>query len=339
MSSMKIVFTETPTTIHNPHDIDFTLLPEDAEYSVALYIPDEPIDSETNSAFVEEVRDADIIIDNFVYFGKELIDVLERCKIISFQSIAFSEADLEYAKEKGIAVASIRDYCHQEVAETAMAAMMCLQRNILNYSRSVQEKKVWNTIQFPNMIRIEGQTISLIGCGRNGQHVAKIAKGLGMRLLGYDPYLPAEVAEELGIQMVDFDTAMEEADVVSVHAVLTEETRYMFDEEAFRKMKKHPIFINVGRGQLVRESVVKWALEEGMIRGAALDVLESEDPDLNDCVLIGSEMPENLIITPHIGYLSTTSDYLCRKYSVDNALNYYFGKYDEVHDIRNGVRA
>lgn len=103
-------------------------------------------------------------------------------------------------------------------------------------------------------------------------------------------------------------------------------------------MKKHPIFINEGRGEMVEEAALKWALDEGIIRGAGIDMLESEDPDLSKCVLIEDPPRKNLIINPHSGYWSDTSDYLVRKYSMENAMNYVNGNFDAVHDIRNGVR-
>ena len=93
-----------------------------------------------------------------------------------------------------------------------------------------------------------------------------------------------------------------------------------------------------GRGEMVEEAALKWALDEGIIRGAGIDMLESEDPDLSKCVLIEDPPRKNLIINPHSGYWSDTSDYLVRKYSMENAMNYVNGNFDAVHDIRNGVR-
>lgn len=336
---MKIVFTETPSTASQSHDVDYTFLPADAEHLVSVYNPAEPIDSEANRKFTADIKDADIIINSYVEFEPELIDCLEHCRIISFQSTGYNAVDLEYAAEKGVCVASIRDYCTQETAENAIASMLALQRNTINYNRDVQEKRVWDWTAHPGMMRVEGQTISIIGYGRIGQHVGRIAgKGLGMRVLAYDPYVPEEVAKAQGAELVDLDTALAEGDVISVHMNLTKDNKYFFTRETFAKMKKKPIFINEGRGEMVEEEALKWALDEGILRGAGIDMLESEDPDLSKCCLISDPPRENLIIMPHVGYWSDTSDYLVRKYSIDNALNYCLGKYDEVRDIRNGVK-
>lgn len=335
---MKVVYTETPATIRLNHSVDFSLLPEEAVASVALFIPGEPLDSETNSVFIKAVEDADIIINNYVYYGSELLDRLKCCKIISQKSTGYNFADLDYAREKGIAIASIRDYCTQETAENAIANMLCLQRNTVNFNSDIQEKHVWDYLAYPHMQRVEGQTMSIIGFGRIGQHVGRIAKGLGMKVLAYDPFLPPEIAKAQDVALVDFDTALEEGDVISVHMNLTAENRRMFNKETFQKMKKHPIFINEGRGEMVDEEALDWALDEGVIRGAGLDMLESEDPDLANCVLLRPDRRKNLIITPHSGFKSDTSDYLIRKYAIDNAVNYFYGRYDEVRDIRNNCR-
>lgn len=136
--------------------------------------------------------------------------------------------------------------------------------------------------------------------------------------------------------LVDFDTLLAEADVISIHMNLTEENYHMFNKETFRKCKKQPIIVNEGRGALISDDDLLWALEEGYVRGAALDMLESENPDLNNCKLLGRD---DVLLTPHSGYFSDTSNYLVAKLSMDNALYYYNGEYDKVKVIRNGVNA
>lgn len=335
---MKFVFAETPATVSQSHEIDYTFLPEGSAYVVSEYDPNAPITCEKNQKFLADIKDADIIINSYVYFGKELIDAMDHCKCISFQSTGYNAADLEYAASKGVAVISILDYCTQETAENAIASMMALQRNTINYNRDIQEKRIWDWTAHPGMQRVEGQTISIIGYGRIGQHVGRIAgKGLGMKVLAYDPFIPHEIAEAQGATLVDLDTALAEGDVISVHMNLTSENKYFFNKETFAKMKKHPIFINEGRGEMVEEEALKWALDEGILRGAGIDMLESEDPDLNTCCLITDPPRENLIIMPHVGYWSDTSDLLVRKYSIENAVAYCEGRYDDVKVIRNGV--
>jgi len=284
---MKLVYAETPATMGQDHSVDDSFLPEGVTHIISEYDPAQPITSKKNQKFVADIKDADIIINSYVDFQEELLDAMDHCKVISFQSTGYNAANLEYAAKKGVAVVSIRDYCTQETAENAIASMMCLQRNTINYNRAIQEDKVWDYSLFPGMKRVEGQTMAIIGFGRIGQHVGRIAgKGLGMKVIAYDPFLPPEIAKEQGVELVDLDTALAEGDVISVHMNLTADNKYFFTKETFAKMKKHPIFINEGRGEMVEEAALKWALDEGILRGAGIDMLESEDPDLSKCVLI-----------------------------------------------------
>lgn len=143
--------------------------------------------------------------------------------------------------------------------------------------------------------------MGIVGLGRIGQSVAKKAHGFDMRVIAYDPFLPLEVAEKLGVQMVDLDTLLAESDVVSIHMNLTPENYHMFNKETFLKMKKQPILINEGRGPMVSEDDLVWALD-------------------------------NVILNPHSGFLSDTSNYLVCTLPVQNAVAYVRGE-----PLRNGV--
>ena len=330
---MKLVFTENPLTICNQHLDERKYIPEGTEVVITKFDPEGD-----NTQFFKDIEDADIIVNGYVYFDKEKIDALKKCKVISFQSTGYNEVDLDYAAEKGIAVASILDYCTQETAENAIAKMMNLQRRTLIYNRSVQVDKVWDPYIYANPQRIEGQTMSVIGLGRIGRHVARIAgKGLGMKILAYDPFIPKELADEVDATLVDFDTALAEADVVSIHMNLTDDNVHMFNKEAFKKMKKRPYVINEGRGPMISEVDLAWALDEGLVRGAGIDMLESEAPDaeyITNCPLINRD---NVIINPHSGYLSDKSMDLIAEISITNGIACYEGRYKECWVVRNGV--
>ena len=289
-----------------------------------------------NSAFFAEIKDADIIINCYVNFNRELIDGLEKCKVISFESTGYNEVDLDYAREKGIAAISILDYCTQETAENAFTLMLCLQRATMKYHKLVQERHIWDASAVSGLKRIAGQVMGIAGLGRIGQSVARKAQAFDMEVIAYDPFLPPAIAENLGVKLVDFDTLLAESDVLSLHMNLTEENYHMFNKEAFMKCKKHPIIVNEGRGPLICDDDLVWALDNGYIRGAALDMVESEDPDLSTCPLVGRD---DVLLTPHSGYYSDTSNYLVAKLSMDNALYYVNGEYDKVKSIRNGVNA
>lgn len=242
---MKIVLAEVPYTKDRDISVEKSCVPEGAELTMAVF--DEH--AENNDAFYAAIKDADIIIDGYVHFGKKEIDAMDHCKVISFQSTGYNEADLDYAKEKGIAVCSILDYCTQETAESAMALMLNLQRGIRQYDRSVQQDHVWDYQVVPHLKRIAGQVMGIAGLGRIGQSVARKAQAFDMEVIAYDPFLPPAIAENLGVKLVDFDTLLAESDVLSLHMNLTEENYHMFNKEAFMKCKKHPIIVNEGRGR------------------------------------------------------------------------------------------
>lgn len=328
---MTVVFTNAKLHDSDRHVPEMKYIPKNAEVIITTYDPDGD-----NTQFYADLAKADIVINYYVYLGRPEIDAMKKCKVITFQATGFNEVDFEYATEKGIIVASILDYCTQETAENAIATMMCLQRGTMLYNRSIQQDHVWNTGVVKGQKRVEGQVMGIVGLGRIGRHVARIAgKGLGMKVIAYDPFLPAEVAKACDVEVVDFDTLLAEADVVSIHMALTDENIHMFNKETFMKMKKCPILINEGRGPMVSEVDLAWALDNGYVRGAGLDMLESESPNpeyLAKCPLLGRD---NVIINPHSGFVSDTVTELLFKISVENGIYAYLGEYDKVKTIRN----
>ena len=186
---MKMVFTNDPGSNGMLHLEERKYIPEGWDVVIA----DMKAEGD-NAEFYKLLEDADVVINSYVYFGKKEIDALKKCKCISFQSTGYNEVDLDYAAEKGIAVASILDYCTQETAENAIATMLCLQRGTLIYNRSIQEDKVWDCTVVQHQQRVEGQTMGIVGLGRIGRHVVRIA--------GKGP----EIAEAAGATLVDLDT-------------------------------------------------------------------------------------------------------------------------------------
>lgn len=327
---MKVCFTEFPLSINRDIEIEKSVCPPDTEFVKVLFDPD----AENNDKFYEDIADADVIVDWYCEFGKKEIDAMKKCKCISFASTAYNLADLDYAASKGIAVCSILDYCTQETAENGFAMMLSLQRGLPAYHRSIQDRLEWNEFAVDHLQRVEGQTIGIVGLGRIGQSVVKKAHGFDMNVIAYDPYLPPEVADKVGAKLVDFETILSDSDVISIHMNLTPENTYMFNKDVFMRCKKKPIIINEGRGLMIKEDDLAWALDNGYVRAAGLDMLESEAPDLTKCKLVGRE---NVIINPHAGYRSDTSFYLMCKISMENALLCYQGKHKEAFVVRNGV--
>lgn len=331
---MVITFIEDNISKSRDRSVEMSLCPPDAEVHIAVF--DEH--SEDNQAFYEALADTDIaMVYGYVYLDKQKIDAMPKCKVVSFQLTGYNEIDIDYATQKGITIASVLDYCTQETAENAFTMMLCLQRATLIYNRSVQQDKRWTVGAAAHLQRVEGQTIGIVGLGRIGQSVVRKAKGFDMNVIAYDPYLPPQIADELGVKLVDFDTILECSDVISIHMNLTEENIHMFDRAAFSKMKRKPIIINEGRGPMISEEALAWALDEGLVRAAGLDMLECEIPDkdyLDKCPLLGRD---NVIINPHSGYYSDTSERLVSEISMRNGLLCYQGRQKEATVVRNGI--
>lgn len=325
---MKIVFAEDVATADRDFSREVEFLPKGAQRAVAIHDP------ENMSAFYEEIKDADAIISSFVPFGEKEIDLMEKCKVISIRATGYNAVDIDYAREKGIAVCAVQEYCTQEVADHTLALILALERGIVQYDDMVQIKKEWEPLDVKGLKRIEGKTLGIVGLGKIGQAVAKRAIAFGYNLVAYDPYLPAEVAENLGIALIDIEELLGVSDVITVHMSLTSETDAFFNMDKFKVMKKQPYLINVARGAMVNESDLARALDAGLLKGAGIDVLVDEYPDLHTHCLLGRP---NVILTPHAAYYSETSDYMAMKISAENATKCLEGNHKEAKGVVNGV--
>ena len=331
---MVITFIEDPNSKDRDRSGELAMCPPDAETQVAVF----DASAADNSDFYAKLAVTDIaMVYGYVYLDREKIDAMPRCKVVSFQLTGYNEIDFDYATAKGITIASVQDYCTQETAENAFAMMLCLQRATLVYNRAIQRDKLWSVNCAEHLQRVEGQTMGIVGLGRIGQSVARKAKGFDMTVIAYDPYLPPHIAEGLGVELVGFDEILERSDVISIHMNLTEENVHMFNRDAFAKMRRRPIIINEGRGPMISEEALAWALDEGLVRAAGLDMLESEIPTreyLERCPLLGRD---NVIINPHSGYFSDTSERLVSEISMRNGLLCYAGRQKEATVVRNGI--
>ena len=307
-------------------EVEKQFIPEGAEFEI--------LHSPTEEDLIKNLQDVDAVISAYEPFTKKVIDSLPNLKIISQAAIGFNSVDIEAAKEKGIAVINNPSYCTPEVADHTMAMIMALDRKIVEFNKSVHEDKQWKNDLFPDIVRLSEQTLGLYGFGNIAREVAKRAKGFGIKIIAADPYMNNELAKQLDVEVVSFDELIERSDIISVHAPLTKETENSLSMKEFKTMKQKPIIVNAGRGGIVNEEDLAEALDLGLVRGAALDVLKEEDPDLNNSKLVGRD---NVILTPHIAYYSRTSQYEIEKRSANNIRLYLEGKFDEL-SIVNGVK-
>jgi D-3-phosphoglycerate dehydrogenase len=221
------------------------------------------------------------------------------CRAVVRYGVGLDNLDVGAAGELGIAVGNVPEYGHEEISNHAIALMLALHRRLFLFDRGVRAGH--EDIPGPEVLpRLSTQTVGLIGLGRIGQRVARKAAAFELRVIGVDPYLSEPDARAVGVELVDLETLLREADCVSLHVPLTAETRHMIDEQALRLMKPDAMLINIGRGGLVDEAALVRALNEGTLAGAALDVTEVEPLPLDSPLL----QAPNVILTPHVAWVS-----------------------------------
>ncbi|MEI7806602.1 MAG: C-terminal binding protein [Hyphomicrobiales bacterium] len=244
-------------------------------------------------------KDADAILVTYAKLTGDLIRQLTRCKAIGRFGLGVDNIDLPAAKEKGIAVNYVPDYCIHEVSDHTMAMLLALARKIPLSNKLVQAGR-WEMPAVVPLRRLEGQVLGLVGFGNIPRAVAPKAKAFGLRVVTHDPFVKPDVLKAAGVEGVSFDQLMAMSDFVSVHAPLMPATRGLINAAAFAKMKKGALIVNTARGPLIDEPALIAALDSGHLGGAALDVVTVE-PMPKDSPLIGRD---NVILTPHTGFYS-----------------------------------
>lgn len=230
------------------------------------------------------------------------LTALPNLKLITTRSTGYDHIDLEAAKAKGITVCNVPAYGNKTVAEYTFALLLALTRK-LNVSLSRAASGDFS----PEGLRgidLSGKTLGLIGAGRIGRCVARIARGFGMEVLACDPNPLPEEAERIGFTYVPLDTLLPHADVLCLCALLNASTRHLLNAETITALKPGAIVVNTGRGGLIDTPALLAALDSGHISGAALDVIEGEERLQS----IGPELTltrPNLILTPHSAYNTT----------------------------------
>lgn len=277
------------------------------------------------SELVEKIVDADMILVNMVKMTAGVIDQLERCKLILRHGVGYDNVDVSAATKKGIRVAYEPDYCSDEVAEHAITLMLSGWRK-LNVGRKILETSsrngIWDFTEVYPVYSVKGKTVGIIGCGRIGSLTLRKLAGFEVDILVCDPYLSEERQEELGVRMVDLDTLLEEADMITVHASLDEESYHLIGERELRAMKSHAYLVNTARGGLVDADALARALRDGWIAGAAVDVYEQEPPD-PEMDLFNQE---NALLAPHLAWYSEEANWSMREKVMEDFVRFIEGR-------------
>jgi glycerate dehydrogenase len=254
------------------------------------------------------IADADVVITNKVPLTRALLAGASKLQLVAVAATGADIIDLAAAKERGIVVCNVRNYCADSVAQHVLTLMLNLATGQPFYSQRVREgdwSRSGNFSLHDREIReISRLSLGIIGFGNLGKAVARLAKSVGMNVL---------VGERRGREprpnRLSFKHLVANADLISLHCPLTDETRHMFDAPVFRAMKDDALLINTARGAIVNEAELADALRRGDIGGAGIDVLSVEPPP-SDHPLLADDIP-NLILTPHNAWASRRARQAC----------------------------
>jgi len=246
------------------------------------------------SALLTEIRDADaLIVRSATKATAELMEAAPRLRAIGRAGVGVDNVDLDAATKRGVVVMNTPGGNATSVAEHTVALMLSLARHLPQANSSIKQGK-WGKKKLQG-IEVRSKTLGLVGLGKIGMEVARLAEGLQMNVLAYDPYVSPLVAREQNVKLVSLEELLGASDFISLHASLTPETHHLINAKMLAKVKPGARLINCARGELVNENDLLAALESGQLAGAGLDVFETEPP-------VGSALAAhpNVIATPHI---------------------------------------
>jgi len=250
----------------------------------------------TRDELIKEIANYDaVIVRADTHVCKEVIKAGKKLKVIGTATIGLNHIDCEYAQQKGIAIFNVPDGSNDSVAELTMALMLNIVRKVNAAVNSTKYHRQWNKHNFVGIL-LKDKTLGIVALGKIGSRVAKYAQAFGMRTIAYDPFLPKERAEKIGVELLELDEVLSQADIISIHTPLTRQTYHLIGDKQLKKMKKGSYLLNLGRGGVVDEEALYEALKEGHLAGAAVDVMEKEPPGNSKLFQL-----DNFIATPHIG--------------------------------------
>ena len=306
MSKLRIVITDTgfPDTEVEERE----LAPLHAELIVGR--------CKTEGDVLAITRDADALMVQWAPITRRVMGELARCRFISRYGVGIDMIDLDAARERGIPVANVPDYCVEEVAAHTLCFLMGLGRKVFLQDRLMRRGQ-WSMVDTLQPVhRFGNQNLGIIGVGRIGKRFAEMAAPLGLRILGYDVRPDADIAPA---HPATFDTVIRESDYLSLHCPLTKETRHLINAAVLGKMKPGSFLINVSRGGVVDTQALVQALQSGRLAGAALDVFEQE-PLPQDHLLLRLD---NVILTPHLASYSLDAAAQLRRDTARNVTRFF----------------
>ncbi|MCE8423496.1 MAG: phosphoglycerate dehydrogenase [Candidatus Methanoperedens sp.] len=235
-----------------------------------------------------------LIVRSETQVTKNVIDAGKKLKIIGRAGVGVDNIDVNAATERGIIVVNAPEGNTISAAEHTIAMMMSMSRNIAQANASLKGKK-WDRKKFMG-VEVREKILGIVGLGRIGSEVAKRALGMEMRILAYDPFISAERAKDLGVELTTVEDIVRRADYITVHTPLTKDTKDLISTKEFAIMKKGARVINCARGGIINEEALAKAVKDGIVLGAAIDVFVKEPPFESPLMWL-----DNVVMTPHLG--------------------------------------
>jgi len=253
------------------------------------------------------------------HIDAEVIEKAGKLRIVANLAVGYENVDLAAAQAAGIVVTNTPGVLTETTADLTFALLLAAARRVVEADAFVRSGAFygWELLQPHLGLEVHGKTLGIVGMGRIGTAVARRGRlGFGMDVIYHAPHRSKPAETELQAKYVSFETLLEKSDFVCVHTPLTRETRHLFDRQAFLRMKKTAILVNVARGPVVDEKALVWALETGQIAGAGIDVYE-EEPKVNPGLL---KLQEHVVLVPHIGSATFVTRRAMARIAVDNVL-------------------
>jgi D-3-phosphoglycerate dehydrogenase len=247
-------------------------------------------------------KDADALLVTYARIGKIALAGMPKLKIVVRTGVGYDSLDVAAATARGVMACNVPDYCISDLAEHTMALLLAWWRRIGELDRQVRTAG-WG-LPIKPMHRLEGKTLGILGLGRMGQAVAVRAKGFGVTLTAFDPYIPDPVFQSLGVTRLSLEELCRTADIVTIHSPLTPETRHLICDRTLALMKPTAVIVNTARGGLIKTDDLARAIGEGRIAGAALDVIEEEPLGMDHPIRALSRV----ILTPHAAWYSEEAE-------------------------------
>lgn len=262
------------------------------------------LQAKSEDDLIEAARDCAAMMNQYARVGARTIAAMQQCKVIARYGVGVDIVDVDAATARGILVTNVRDYCTEEVADHAISLWLALARGLFPYDRATHQG-IWRWQSAAPLYRLRGQVMGIVSYGKIGRAIADRARGFGVEILVYDPY----VTEAEGVRLVSKAELLAVSDVVMMQVPMTPETRHFLSEAEFRAMKRTALVVNTGRGPTIDNRALYRALTEGWIAGAGLDDPEEEpakrkgwSPADNPIFTL-----PNVIVTPHSAYYSEAS--------------------------------